>query len=47
MRFGETVDSLRQLSADQIYRIQYINASDATTRFGTDHFGGAILITTK
>ena len=46
MRFGE-LESLRTISADQIRSIQYINAADATTRFGTDHFGGAILIHTK
>ena len=46
MRFGE-IESLRSLPALQILRIEYINASDATTRFGTDHVGGAILITTK
>ena len=46
IRFGE-LDSLKTLSADQIYSIHYVGASDATTRFGTDHFGGAILITTK
>ena len=46
MRFGE-IESLRSLPALQILRIEYINASDATTRFGTDHVGGAILISTK
>lgn len=46
IRFGE-LDSLKTMSADQIFSVQYIGASDATTRFGTDHFGGAILITTK
>ena len=46
MRYG-TINSLKTMSADQIWRIQYINAADATTRFGTDHLGGAILITTK
>ena len=46
MRFGE-LESLRTLSVDQISRVQYLNASDATTRFGTDHLGGAILIFTK
>jgi hypothetical protein len=35
------------MSADYIREIHYINASDATTRFGTDHVGGAILITTR
>ena len=46
IRFGE-LDSLRKLGADQIYNVRYIGASDATTRFGTDHLGGAILINTK
>ena len=46
MRYG-TIDALKQMSADQIYRIEYINAADATTRFGTDHLGGAILVYTK
>jgi hypothetical protein len=46
IRFGE-LNSLKTLSADHIFSVQYIGASDATTRFGTDHFGGAILITTK
>ena len=46
MRYGG-INSLKSLSADQILRIEYINASDATTRFGTDHLGGAILVTTK
>ena len=46
IRYGE-LESLRTMSADQIHRVQYVNAADATTRYGTDHFGGAILITTK
>ena len=46
MRFGELA-SLRTFNTDQILFIQYLNAADATTRFGTDHFGGAILITTR
>lgn len=46
MRFGE-LESLRTLSATQILRIEYINAADATTRFGTDHVAGAILLSTK
>lgn len=46
LRFGQ-LESLRTLSATQILRIEYINAADATTRFGTDHVGGAILISTK
>ena len=46
MRFGELA-SLKTITADQILLIEYINAADATTRFGTDHVGGAILITTR
>lgn len=46
VRYGG-LESLRSLSADQIREVHYINASDATTRFGTDHVGGAILITTR
>jgi len=46
VRFGQ-IESLRALSTEQIREIHYINASDATTRFGTDHVGGAILITTR
>ncbi|MGK2962421.1 MAG: hypothetical protein ACSLFK_09790 [Gemmatimonadaceae bacterium] len=46
VRYGE-IESLRTMSADQIREVHYINASDATTRFGSDHVGGAILITTR
>ncbi len=46
IRYGE-LESLRTMSADQVFQIRYLSASDATTRFGTDHLGGAILITTK
>lgn len=46
MRYGD-LDDLKQLSAHQIFSIQYLNAADATTRFGSDHLGGAILITTR
>jgi len=46
LRFG-TLESLKTISAEQILRIEHINAADATTRFGTDHLGGAILVFTK
>lgn len=46
MKYGQ-IGSLRTVNASQIQYIQYINAADATTRFGTDHLGGAILIATK
>ncbi len=44
-RFGE-VGSLTQVSARIIEEMRYINARDATTRYGTGHAGGVILITT-
>ncbi len=44
-RFG-MVDSLRQIDPVAIAEIRYMNPSDATTRFGTGHMGGAILVTT-
>lgn len=45
-KFG-ALDALRSVSAEHIFRVDYLSASDATTRFGTDHTGGAILITSK
>ena len=41
------VGSLTNLTATQIMQIQFLNARDATTRFGTGHMGGVILVTTK
>ena len=46
MRYGG-VRSLTTLSAEAVGDITYMNASDATTRFGTGHSGGAILIRTR
>lgn len=43
MRFGD-VGSLRQISADAVAEIRYIGASDATTRWGTGHAGGVIMV---
>ncbi len=39
--------NLRAISAAQIGSIEYLNGIDATTRFGTDHGAGAILISTR
>jgi hypothetical protein len=30
-----------------VERMEYLSPSDATNRFGTDHMGGAILVTTR
>ena len=41
------IESLRNLNVEEIREIEFISAGDATTRFGTDHLGGAILIRTR
>ena len=46
VKFG-SIESLRSMSGESVAQIQYLSASDATTRYGTDHTGGAILITTR
>ena len=38
--------SLREIPAAAVIDILYLNASDATTRFGTGHDNGAILVRT-
>jgi hypothetical protein len=42
-----SIDQLKQISGGNVARIQYLSSIDATTRFGTDHSGGAILLTTR
>jgi hypothetical protein len=44
-RYGET-ESLKTISADQVMRVEFMSGPNATTRYGMDHAGGAILITT-
>lgn len=46
LRYGG-VGSLTTLRAGAVEDITYMDASDATTRFGTGHGGGAILIRTR
>ncbi len=41
------INELRSLEADQVESIEYMSASDATTRFGTGYSGGAILVRTR
>jgi hypothetical protein len=36
--------ALRDIRAESVEEIRYIGASDATTRFGTGHMAGAILV---
>lgn len=42
---GEEI--LASILCSEVQEMQYLNAPDATTRFGTDYRNGAILITTK
>ena len=46
VRMG-TKEDLKTIPASQIARIQYLNNREATNRFGSDHAGGAFLITSK
>lgn len=39
--------SLRDVQSAEIQSIEYLSATDATTRYGTNHVRGAILIRTK
>lgn len=41
------VDVLRDMQASEIVEIRYLNAPDATSRFGTGHTAGVILVTRK
>jgi hypothetical protein len=41
------VDELRNLAIPVIEQIRYLDASAATTRYGTGHANGAIEVTTK
>jgi hypothetical protein len=45
-RFGD-VDSLRQISASSIAALRYYSASEAQTKWGSGHPGGAIEVVTK
>jgi len=45
-RFG-ALESLRSLNTDQIERMEFVPARDATTRYGTGHPSGVIEVTTR
>ncbi len=45
-RFGNQ-DMLRQLPISEVSSVEFLNASNATTRFGTGHTHGAILVVTR
>ncbi len=46
MQYG-SLDVLWQFPASRIQTIEYIPARDATTRWGSGHMGGVIMLTTK
>ena len=46
VKYGD-LQSLKLISAEHVTIVRYLSGSEATTRYGTDHVGGAILITTK
>lgn len=41
------LDELHTVPVEDVERIQFLTASDATTRFGTGHLWGAIIVTTR
>ena len=45
-KYGDT-QTLKIINGERVSRVQYLNGSEATTRYGADHVGGAILITTR
>jgi len=44
--FG-TLESLRSLNTDQVERIEFVPARDATTRYGTGYPSGIVEVTTR
>jgi hypothetical protein len=46
VRLGE-VQSLVNIPANRVQEIRFMNARDATTRYGTGHSSGVILVVTK
>jgi hypothetical protein len=46
VRYGE-INLLRNISAMNVQTIEFISASDASTRWGTGHAGGVLAVRTK
>ena len=44
---GRTREDLAQIPVGQVERISFLNASDATIRYGTGYGGGAIVLVTR
>lgn len=43
VRYG-TCETLKNIASDAVEEMRFLDAPDATTRFGTGHTGGAILV---
>lgn len=43
----ESLEALRSVEADRIKECRFLDANDATTKYGTGHTAGAIEVTTK
>lgn len=41
------INTLRSIQSASVKQVQFLNAADATTRFGTNHDSGVILVTSK
>ncbi len=41
------VEELRNIRVSDVLEVEYVNASDATSRFGTGYQAGAIIVTTR
>lgn len=46
LRYGD-INSLSRINTSQIETIEYISATDATTRYGTGYMGGIIRVNTR
>ncbi|HUF76133.1 MAG TPA: hypothetical protein VMM35_07630 [Longimicrobiales bacterium] len=46
LRYGD-ISSLSRINSSQIETIEYISATDATTRYGTGYMGGIIRVNTR
>ncbi len=46
-RLGDPDNALRSIAVSDIESIRYLNASDATMRYGTNFPGGAIVVTSR
>lgn len=47
LKHGDTPESLKGIERTAIREIEYLDSREATTRYGTGHRGGAILVRTR